>query len=225
MGAMSVAREHWDRTYRASGATGVSWHEPSARVSLEIVAALAVPLDAPIVDIGGGASTLAPELVALGYAAVTVVDVSAVALEESRARLGDAATLLHEDVLAWRPGRRYGLWHDRAVLHFFTEERERRAYVESLDGALRPGGHVVIGTFAPEGPERCSGLPVRRYAPRDLEALLGDDYVLLLARHDDHVTPRGVRQRFTWTAFQRRPEGTGAASVRSSSHGAARASG
>ncbi len=199
-----LVTEDWDRTYEERGATGVSWYEPTPRTSLEILAELDVALDAPVIDIGGGASGLADELVALGYTDVTVLDVSEVALGAARERSGMTVTWLHQDVLTWRPERAYGLWHDRAVLHFFTEEPERRAYRRTLDAAVAPGGYVVLATFAPDGPTRCSGLPVRRYSPADLGAFLGDEYTAVMERRHDHVTPRGAVQPFTWGAFRRR---------------------
>ena len=194
---------HWDSAYGVRGPAGVSWYEPTPRVSLEIVSSLGVQLDAPLIDIGGGASRLADELVALGYTDVSVLDLSEVALRDAQARVGAAATWLHEDVLAWQPKRRYALWHDRAVLHFFTEDRERQAYLQALEAAVPVGGLVVFGVFAPEGPERCSGLPVKRYAAADLERLLGDRYVLRIGRSETHETPSGVHQPFTWAAFER----------------------
>ena len=194
---------HWDSAYGVRGPAGVSWYEPTPRVSLEIVSSLGVQLDAPLIDIGGGASRLADELVALGYTDVSVLDLSEVALRDAQARVGAAATWLHEDVLAWQPKRRYALWHDRAVLHFFTEDRERQAYLQALEAAVPVGRLVVFGVFAPEGPERCSGLPVKRYAAADLERLLGDRYVLRIGRSETHETPSGVHQPFTWAAFER----------------------
>ena len=202
-GSASVS-EHWDRAYDAGGASTVSWYEPTARVSLEIVSALRLPLDAPVIDVGGGASTLAGELVAQGFSDVSVLDVSEVALRDARERAGGAGVRwLHEDVLRWLPEHKYGLWHDRAVLHFFTEEHDRQAYLRALRGAVMPTGFVVLGVFAPDGPERCSGLPVKRYAVEDLTQFLGAGYVPRIEQYEAHVTPRGVRQPFTWVAFER----------------------
>jgi hypothetical protein len=198
------ASAHWDSAYGDRGPAGLSWYEPTPRVSLEVISSLAVPSDAPIIDIGGGASQLADELVARGHTDVTVLDLSEVALQDTRSRLDDAARLIHADVLAWQPQRPYLLWHDRAVLHFFTDDRDRHAYLRTLNLSVVLGGFVVLGVFAPDGPERCSGLPVQRYAPYDLRVLLGDDYVPRIERYDVHLTPTGVRQPFTWMAFERR---------------------
>jgi trans-aconitate methyltransferase len=198
-----VNARHWDTAYR-EGADAVSWFEPSARVSLDLIASLDVPVDAPLLDIGGGASPLAAELAALGYRDLTVLDLSAVALQEAQARTNADIRWLCGDVLSWRPERQYRLWHDRALLHFFTSDDQARAYVQTLNASLAQGGFVVLGTFAPDGPERCSGLPVRRYSANQLAALVGDAYQPVAARSIPHLTPRGTQQAFTWAAFQRR---------------------
>lgn len=194
---------HWDTAYRDQ-ADAVSWFEPTAHVSLDLIAELDVPLDSPVLDIGGGASPLAGELAALGYRDLTVLDISAVALRKAQARTNGDVTWLCRDVLSWRPERRYGLWHDRAVLHFFTSDEEVRAYLQTLNTSVAQGAFVVLGTFAPDGPERCSGLPVRRYSADELAALLGRAYEPVVAHSVPHVTPRGTEQEFSWVAFQRR---------------------
>ena len=202
-----LLREHaeqWDAAYRDRGAAGVSWFEPTPRISLELVTALAVPLDAAVIDVGGGASTFADEMLALGYTDVTVLDISEVALGDADERPGPTVKRLHEDVLTWRPQRLYGLWHDRAVLHFFIDEHDRQAYLRAMEEGVAPGGYVILGTFAPEGPERCSGLPVRRYSADELRGFLGHEWTLVVEHREDHVTPRGAIQPFTWTAFRRR---------------------
>ena len=193
--------EHWDRAYGAAGPAQVSWYEASPRVSLEIIAALGVAHDVPVVDVGGGTSTLAAHLLASGFTDVSVLDISAVALRNSPA--GDALTLLRQDVLIWQPERQYGVWHDRAVLHFFTREKEQHAYVRALNAAMMPGGFVILATFALDGPDQCSGLPVTQYSADDLVRLVGPDYVLHVERRDVHLTPRAVRQPFTWVALER----------------------
>ena len=201
---MENRADRWDEAYVAHGATGVSWYEPMPRLSLEMIGALGVDEDSPVIDIGGGTSGLAGQLLERGYSDVTVLDVSAAALEESERRLAGAVTHLHVDLLSWRPEREYALWHDRAVLHFFTDRGDRERYVETLSMAVPSGGFVVLGVFAPDGPETCSGLTVERYAADDLAALLGDRFVQQLGRRDEHVTPRGMPQAFTWAAFERR---------------------
>ena len=198
--------DHWDTAYQGRATADVSWYEPTAKVSLELIASLRLPLDAPVIDIGGGESSLASELVARGHTDVSVLDVSAVALSKVQAQLGTAVSCLRDNVLKWKPERRYELWHDRAVLHFFTEDRDCLAYLRAVDAGVSPGGFVVLGEFGPDGPARCSGLPVRRYSPGDLRELFGDGYELLKERNVAHITPRGTEQQFTWVALQRRKE-------------------
>ncbi len=157
---------HWDAVYRTKSITDVSWYEPHPDKSLELIRHSAIEPTDPIIDVGGGASFLVDDLIEAGYRDVTVLDVSAAVLDQLRERLGAQApkvSLLHEDITAFEPGSRYALWHDRAVFHFLVEGGDRDRYVGALHRALRPGGHLVMATFGPSGPERCSGLPTRRY--------------------------------------------------------------
>ena len=197
---------HWDQSY-ATGGDDRSWFEPRPSRSLEAIEAVVPSRDAPILDVGGGASRLAGALLAAGHTDVTVLDLSAQALRVARDRLGrDAARVewIVADLLAWRPARGYVVWHDRAVLHFFIEEEDRRGYARTLRAALAPGGHAVIATFAPGGPEQCSGLPVRRSSATDVLALLGDGFALVKEEVAAHRTPAGDDQLFTWVVAQRR---------------------
>jgi rhodanese-related sulfurtransferase/SAM-dependent methyltransferase len=206
----SARRQHWDRRYADAGATGVSWYQPEPAMSLALIGRLAVPRTAPVIDVGGGASLLVDELRARGYLDLSVLDVSSTALDIARHRLGDAAPVrwLCEDILNWQPQRRYGLWHDRAVFHFLTDAAEQTRYLDVMDQALGAGGALVMATFAVDGPERCSGLPVARYDASDLERLL-DGFTVVDSRHEEHITPAGVIQPFTWIAAQRRPAAPG----------------
>jgi SAM-dependent methyltransferase len=201
---MTPTAAHWDRTYVSRGAGAVSWHQPVPTVSLELISTLSLAPDAPVVDVGGGASRLAAELVGRGYSDVSVLDVSESALEQSRAQsLGGKITWIKEDALRWQPDRRYALWHDRALLHFFVDDADRGRYLAVLGEALQPGGYVIVAAFAPDGPETCSGLPVRRYSAHDLKLLLGPGYQLREARRELHHTPTGKPQPFTWALFER----------------------
>jgi SAM-dependent methyltransferase len=194
-------RAHWNERYRAIGATEVSWYEPEPTVSLELLDALGVtPADA-VIDVGGGASSLVDHLLARGHRDVAVLDLSAVALDEARRRLpADApVTWMARDVVTWDPPRRWAVWHDRAVLHFLTDDADRAAYVAVLRKAVEPGGGFVIGTFAEDGPTQCSALPVRRHSPEDLAALLADADVVAQVRRIHH-TPGGADQPFNWIA-------------------------
>jgi hypothetical protein len=203
MGA--AAREHWDAVYRRDR-TRLSWHQEEAQVSLELIATLDLPRNAPIIDIGGGDSPLAAGLVARGQRDVSVLDIAATALEAARSELGAPAqrvTWICADVLSWQPARSYELWHDRAALHFILEPRDRRRYAGLVRRALAPGGHVVIGGFAPDGPISCSGLPVVRAGPDELAELLGSDFNVRETRREIHHTPGGSRQPFTWIVARR----------------------
>lgn len=197
---------YWDAAYAGQGVLGVSWHQSTPRVSLELIDALGISLDAAVIDVGGGASVLAERLVARGFVDVSVLDVSAAALTAARGHMGDAAPVrwLQEDLLVWRPAHRFDLWHDRAVLHFLVAFADRDAYLKTMRSAIRTGGAVVLGTFAPDGPESCSGLPVARYSVADLTDLLGGDFEVIETRREEHITPGGVMQPFTWVAARRR---------------------
>jgi hypothetical protein len=204
-------REHWDAAYAGRSVTAVSWYQATPTVSLELIERLCVPPSETIVDIGGGASLLVDALLARGFSDVSVLDISSVALDEVRRRTegrpgaeGRPVTLIHDDVLHWRPTRPVGVWHDRAVLHFLTEPAQRDRYLATMRSALGPGGAVIMATFAPDGPEYCSGLPVARYGTSELASLIGADFEVVAQRREEHVTPAGVVQPFSWVAARRR---------------------
>jgi rhodanese-related sulfurtransferase len=200
--------EHWDEVYRRDDLTAVSWHQREPTVSLELIESLGIDLGAAIVDAGGGDSPLALQLLDRGFTDVTVLDVAGGALAAARAALGARAAdvdWVEADVRTWRRGWRFDLWHDRALFHFFVEADDRRRYVETLRLAVRPGGAVVVATFAPDGPETCSGLPVARYDAAGLALELGVDFAPVAERREEHVTPSGRIQPFTWVALRRRP--------------------
>lgn len=202
----TTTEEHWQHIYGTKSPLEVSWYEPVAATSLALVEASGVRADEPVVDVGAGASVLVDGLLERGFSDVTLVDVSKTALETVRTRLGDAGRAVRyvaTDLLAWKPERRFALWHDRAVLHFLGEPAARDAYRAVLSAALRPGGAAVIATFADDGPERCSGLPVRRYSPEQLAAELSPVLRLVEARRVVHTTPKGAEQRFVYGRFVR----------------------
>ncbi|MCK4176820.1 class I SAM-dependent methyltransferase [Aciditerrimonas ferrireducens] len=195
---------HWRSVYTTRPPTSRSWYQAEPRVSLALLDALGVGPQTAVLDVGGGASFLADRLVARGFRDVTVLDVAEEALAEVAGRLGGdpRVTLLCSDLLAFAPTRRYGCWHDRAVLHFLTED-ELPAYQAVLRRALDPGGAVVVGAFAPDGPEQCSGLPVRRYDPPGLLAALGPGFEAVASEREEHRTPTGAVQPFAWLAARR----------------------
>ncbi|MGH7735932.1 MAG: class I SAM-dependent methyltransferase [Gemmatimonadales bacterium] len=193
---------HWNDAYRSKGSAGVSWFQSTPTVSLELIEALEVPHGAAVIDIGGGSSSLVDHLVQRGFTDVSVLDLSDVALDEARGRLGPDAPVSWwcEDVLLWTPPRRYDVWHDRAVFHFLTNGADRDTYLRTVTSAIRPGGALVMATFAEDGPDHCSGLPVARYSTARLSALLGDAFEVVAERREVHTTPAGVAQPFSWIA-------------------------
>ena len=197
---------HWDAIYATRTETQVSWFQDRPGPSLELLDLVGAKPDSAVIDIGGGESRLVDALLARGFADVSVLDLSATALEAARARLGAAGERAHwivADMTAWSPTRVYDVWHDRAALHFLTEPDEQRAYVARLRAALKPVGCAILATFAPDGPEKCSGLPVRRHDAASLAALLGPDFTLLDTRRHNHTTPGGATQRFQFSTFRR----------------------
>ena len=201
-------RAHWDGVYGRRSLNDVSWYEAEPTRSLELIHASGVGREASIIDIGGGASFLVDRLLSEGYHELTVLDISSEVLRKLRERLGPSAervTLLQADVTDFRPTRRYGLWHDRAVFHFLVDQSERARYVAVLKQALEPGGHVIIATFGPEGPERCSGLAVQRSTAESLTQALGPDFALAESFLDMHHTPSGASQQFLFCRFRYEP--------------------
>jgi len=205
MSDVNTRESHWDEVYRTKGDSDVSWFEEVPLLSLELIAANSGPTDA-IIDIGGGASRLPDTLLARGYSDVTVLDISAEALAKATDRVeseGGKAEWIVADVTQWRPGRSYDLWHDRAAFHFLTHPADQAAYAGVLAAALRPGGTAIIATFAPDGPEKCSGLPVMRHDGHSIAAILGSGFQFEQELRHDHHTPWGSVQRFQFSVFRR----------------------
>ncbi len=197
---------HWENVYRTKGEREVSWFQETPSISLEFIRSAGATRHSAVVDIGGGASRLVDALVHAGYEAVSVLDLSESALAAAKTRLGQTAagvTWIVADVVRWKPLQRYDVWHDRAAFHFLTDAADRTAYVECLREALRPGGYAIIATFALDGPERCSGLPVIRYDAASLGKILGGAFNLVETRRHDHHTPMGGTQRFQFSGFRR----------------------
>ncbi|WP_336717704.1 class I SAM-dependent methyltransferase [Asaia bogorensis] len=205
---MERRQDYWDRVYTDKPSTGCSWYEPCPTLSLDLIME-AAPGKGPVIDIGGGASFLPDRLLDAGFAEVTSLDLSAVALSGVARRLAPFGTRHHvivADVTAWSPDRHYMVWHDRAALHFLTEAADQARYVAALRSALLPGGITVIGGFSPDGPLRCSGLPVMRHDSASLCALLGNDFTLLRTVDHLHETPNGTIQAFQFSVFSRKHE-------------------
>ncbi len=199
---------HWQRTYGERDAEELSWTEALPETSLAMTGAAASAPGAAILDIGGGASGLAGELLRSGYTDVSVADISAAALKRAQAELGEEARRVRwgeADARKHDFGRRFDLWHDRAVFHFMVEPADRDGYLASLRRSLHPGGHLVLAAFGPEGPTKCSGLPVCRYDAAAISRALDSDYELLSSQLKDHRTPSGRHQEFLYAHLRRRP--------------------
>jgi hypothetical protein len=199
-------REHWRRVYEDKRPDELSWYQPSPETSLAALDSLGADHACSLVDIGGGASALADALVERGWQDANVVDIAQPALAASKTRLGTRAKQvkwLVADVRQWRPGRTFEIWHDRAVFHFLTQPGDRAGYKRALAEGTCAGSRVIIATFAVDGPEMCSGLPVQRYDAPLLAAELDADFRLLRDWRETHVTPWGTEQHFQWCAFER----------------------
>ncbi len=201
---MTTSAAHWDNVYTTKPPDSVSWYQKVPQLSLDLIRECVAP-PATVLDVGGGASFLVDHLIAAGYL-VGVLDISPAALALTRARLGgrvDEVSWFVADVTAFTPANVWDVWHDRAVFHFLTDPAQREAYLQSLERATKPGSFVIMATFGPEGPERCSGLPVQRYSPETLAAELGSNYRLVKTVWNDHQTPAGRNQQFVYCVFQR----------------------
>jgi len=199
-------KAHWEGVYGKKAENEVSWFQKEPATSIDFIRHCGGGPDVPVIDIGGGESRLVDRLLDAGYRDVTVLDVSEHALEHTKVRLGARAASVQwivADITKWTPARKYRIWHDRAVLHFLTEADEREAYRRALLSAVAPGGCVVISSFAIDGPEKCSGLPVVRYSAETLAAELGSELRLVEQAIDDHRTPGGAVQRFQFSRFTR----------------------
>ena len=204
----SQRQDHWQNVYHTKSEHEVSWFQETPEVSLEMIRSVEVSTGASIIDIGGGSSRLVDCLLDSGFTSISVLDLSENALEASQARLGARSAdvdWIVADVTAWQPSRTYDLWHDRAAFHFLTDKGDQAAYAECVHKAVKQGGFVIIGTFAPDGPERCSGMPVVRHDAVSLMNTLGNSFVLLNSLNHNHLTPGGTVQKFQFSLFRREP--------------------
>jgi 2-polyprenyl-3-methyl-5-hydroxy-6-metoxy-1,4-benzoquinol methylase len=196
------ARNHWEAVYRTRKPETVSWYRPHLDRSLDLIGRAPAGRSAAIIDVGGGESTLVDDLLARGYRDICVLDISQVALDVAKGRLGADAVRVEWCVAdigeAVLPDRRYDVWHDRAVFHFLTQADQRKAYVRQVARAMKPGGHVIVATFGPEGPMKCSGLDVLRYDAPALHGEFGPRFRLLESVTEVHKTPGGTTQQFLY---------------------------
>jgi len=199
-------QQHWEERYQGTKPEKLTWYQPRPVQSLQWITANCTP-DQPLIDIGAGASTLADHLLDAGYGDITLLDLSAQSLRESRDRLGACADQLKwisADITRWLPTKEYALWHDRAVFHFLTDAADRAAYKLALLAGLPAGGTLIMATFAVDGPEKCSGLPIVQYSAESLQAELGPQFELLESLQEQHPTPAGNSQLFNWCLFRRK---------------------
>jgi trans-aconitate methyltransferase len=204
---MSEQQDHWEGVYTSRPSTDVSWYERDPATSLRLIEQVAAKQSSAVIDIGAGTSLLVDRLLARGFDDLAVLDISDHALSEVRARLGGRAqgvTFLRQDLLTWTPDRQYDIWHDRAVFHFLTVPSDRDRYVELAASAICSGGSLVLATFAPDGPVQCSKLDVSRYSDQDLAETFSASFVVAHHEREEHVTPRGIVQPFTWVVLTRR---------------------
>jgi trans-aconitate methyltransferase len=205
MADQARAAAHWDAAY-AHGDDTRSWFEEHPAMSLRMLDAAGVATTDALIDVGGGASPLTGALLDRGFRDLTVLDVSAAGMQHARGRLGSRAGQVHwltADVLTWHPRRHYQTWHDRATFHFLTTDEHRQQYLHTLDTATAPGAIAVFGCFAPDGPRHCSGMPVARYSPAQLARQVGAKWLLISQAREEHITPAGTIQPFTWVALRK----------------------
>ncbi|WOH47969.1 trans-aconitate 2-methyltransferase [Bradyrhizobium sp. sBnM-33] len=201
---------HWENVYTTKGENEVSWFQQSPAPSLDLIVQAGATSKSAIIDIGGGASRLVDSLVEQGFEDVTVLDLSAAALAAAKSRLksrfgtsAERVGWIVADATTWEPVKPYDVWHDRAAFHFLTDPGDRAAYIARLKRGLEIGGHAIIATFAPDGPEKCSGLPVARYDSQSLGRTLGAAFKLIHAQGHEHATPWDSRQAFQFSVFRR----------------------
>lgn len=202
-------KKHWEEVFGSKQATEVSWYQAVPKPSLRLIEATGVSHHDAVIDVGGGASTLVDNLLDAGFDDVTVLDISGNGLQQARDRLGSRANEVNwvvADVTRFTPDRDYQLWHDRAVMHFLIDTEDRSRYIDTLRQALSPGGSLVLATFGPEGPLKCSGLEIRRYNIEMLVELLGPGFELQSHELDDHATPNGGMQQFLYSCWKRKAQ-------------------
>ena len=201
---------HWENVYTTKGETEVSWFQQSPAPSLELIVQAGATRKSAIIDIGGGASRLVDNLIEQGFEDVTVLDLSGAALAAAKSRLeshlgasAERVSWIVADATTLEPAKPYDIWHDRAAFHFLTDASDRAAYIARLKRGLKIGGHAIIATFAPDGPEKCSGLPVARYDSASLGQTLGATFKLIHTQRHEHATPWDARQSFQFSVFRR----------------------
>jgi|SRR5581483_1300942 len=204
---MNDRKDHWEKIYTEKQPDQVSWFQTTPTKSLELITFAGTPRDGSIIDVGGGASVLVDRLLNAGFKNITVLDISNTALEYAKKRLGDRSKLVKwqvKDVTEFNPLIKFDLWHDRAVFHFLTEEEDRKKYSAKVSSAIKPGGYLILASFAPDGPEKCSNLTVCRYDAGHIHRELGTDFELIREENEGHMTPWNKEQKFRYFLFRRK---------------------
>lgn len=198
-------KEHWEKVYSTKAPDAVSWFQERAETSLDFIQKLNLEKNASIIDVGGGASTLVDDLLIYGYSGLSVLDLSGVALETAKKRIGSNSVNIQwfeADITEIQfPRHQFEVWHDRAVFHFLTKPEDREAYIENILHSVKPNGHIIISTFAEDGPNKCSGLPVMRYSAATLQTEFGENFLLQKQLKENHSTPFGTKQNFVFCHF------------------------
>ncbi len=200
----SEKQQHWDKVYRTKNIEEVSWYQPVPTTSLDFLKEFNLPKSAKIIDVGGGDSFLVDQLLDMGYENITVLDISAEAIEKAKRRLGidsEKVSWIIADAADFHPAEKYDFWHDRAVLHFLIDESEIKSYFNTLKSSLNTGGYLLIGTFSENGPDKCSGLRIRKYSEETLSSWLYEDFEKIKCQTLDHETPSGSKQNFLFCGF------------------------
>jgi ubiquinone/menaquinone biosynthesis C-methylase UbiE len=201
-------KAHWESIYSIKESTHVSWYQEHQLLSLRFIERTRVDKEDQIIDVGGGTSTLVDDLLASDFKHITVLDISATALATAQQRLGGRATevfWIEADITkASLPHRFFDVWHDRAVFHFLRQPEDRQSYIQAAQHSVKPGGHVIVATFATDGPSRCSGLDIVRYSPESLHSEFGDDFQLVESAREAHLTPFGMEQKFIYCYCRKR---------------------
>ena len=200
-------KQHWEKVFETKADSEKSWFQPFPETSVQFIKDLNIPKDAAIIDVGGGDSYLADVLLQEGYKDITVLDISAKALQNARKRLGKKANRIkwvESDVLNFHPEKKYDCWHDRAVFHFVTDKKDITAYKKQIAGSVKDEGKLIVGTFSEKGPEKCSGLPVHRYSQQQLTNALSQNFKKIKCIEEIHQTPFNTSQSFTFCSFQKK---------------------
>ncbi|MBX7242827.1 MAG: class I SAM-dependent methyltransferase [Bacteroidia bacterium] len=199
-------KKHWENIYKTKELKDVSWFQPTPETSLDFFKQFNVPTTATIIDIGGGDSLLVDHLLDLGYQDITVLDISAVALEKAKNRLADRATKVRwivADAATFKPTVKYDFWHDRAAFHFLTQESEISNYLEIVQRSIKPAGILVIGTFSEQGPKKCSGIEIKQYSEESMTDRLKKFFEKIKCITVDHKTPFDTIQNFVFCSFRK----------------------